>query len=67
MRIPARFRDLTLGAAGGLLVAGMLGLASPGDAVPTADRPAESIETGGFEFTFSGAPYPAPQARRTTR
>ncbi|MCK5484501.1 MAG: SRPBCC domain-containing protein [Gemmatimonadetes bacterium] len=52
MRIPARLRDLVLGATGGVFLAGMLGLGFPGDAVPTADRPAEAIETGGFTFTF---------------
>ncbi len=52
MRIPARLRDLVLGATGGVFLAGMLGLGFPGDAVPAADRPAEAIETGGFTFTF---------------
>ncbi len=52
MRIPARLRDLVLGATGGVFLAGMLGLGFPGDVVPTADRPAEAIETGGFTFTF---------------
>jgi uncharacterized protein YndB with AHSA1/START domain len=53
MRIPARLRDLLLGATGGILLAGMLGLASPADEVSPADRAAESIETGGFAFTFA--------------
>ncbi len=52
MRIPARLRDLVLGATCGVFLAGMLGLGFPGDVVPTADRPAEAIETGGFTFTF---------------
>ena len=62
MRIPARFRDVALGVAGGLLVAGMLGLAPPGDAVPTADRSAEAIETGGFAFTFARTVPGSPRA-----
>lgn len=60
MRIPARLADLSLGATGGLLLAAMLGLAFPGDTVPTADQPIETVETGGFAFTFErtvpGAP-----------
>jgi uncharacterized protein YndB with AHSA1/START domain len=60
MRIPARLRDLVLGATGGILLAAMLGL-SPGHAGATADRPADVLETGGFAFAFErtvpGSPY----------
>ena len=63
MRIPARLRDLVLGASGGILLAGILGLGFPGDAAPTADRPAEAIETGGFAFTFERT---VPGTRRET-
>jgi len=52
MRIPARLRDLVLGATGGIFMTGMLGLGFPGDEAPAADPPAEAIETGGFAFTF---------------
>lgn len=52
MRIPARLRDFVLGATGGLFLAAMLGLAFPSAPAPTADQPAESVETGGFAFTF---------------
>ncbi len=52
MRIPARLRDFALGATGGLFLAAMLGLAFPSATAPTADQPAESVETGGFAFTF---------------
>ena len=51
MRIPARLRDLALGAVAGVLLTGMLGLGSaPGSS--TADSQAEAIQTGGFEFTL---------------
>jgi uncharacterized protein YndB with AHSA1/START domain len=51
MRIPARLRDLALGAAAGVLLTGVLGLAySPDRSGP--DLPADAIETGGFEFTI---------------
>jgi uncharacterized protein YndB with AHSA1/START domain len=60
MRIPARLRDLVLGATGGILLAAMLGL-SPGHAGATADLSAETIETGGFAFVFErtvpGSPH----------
>ena len=60
MRIPARLRDLVLGATGGILLAAMLGLA-PGHARGTADRPADVLETGGFAFAFErtvpGSPH----------
>lgn len=65
MRIPARFRDLALGAAGGLLLAGMLGLAPFGDPAPAADRPpetAESVDTGGFAFTIARTVPGSPRA-----
>jgi len=52
MRIPAHLRDLALGATGGIFLAAVLGLALPGDAASTADQPDESVETGGFAFTF---------------
>jgi len=52
MRIPEHLRDLALGAAGGIFLAAVLGLALPGDAASTADKPAEPVETGGFAFTF---------------
>ncbi len=67
MRIPARLRDLFLGATGGIFLAGMLGLV-PGDAAATADRSAEVIETGGFAFTFErtvpGSPRDIRRAHR---
>ena len=60
MRIPARLRDLAMGATGGIFLAGMLGLV-PGHLAATADRPAEIVETGGFAFTFErtvpGSPH----------
>ena len=60
MRIPARLRDLVLGATGGIFLAGMLGLV-PGHAAATADLSAETIETGGFAFAFErtvpGSPH----------
>jgi uncharacterized protein YndB with AHSA1/START domain len=62
MRIPAQFRDLALGGAGGILLAGMLGLSSPGHAVPAADLPTASLETGGFEFTFARTVPGSPRA-----
>ena len=61
MRIPARLRDLFLGATGGIFLAGMLGLV-PGDAAATADRSAEVIETGGFAFTFERTVPGSPRA-----
>ena len=52
MRISAHLRDLALGAAGGIFLAALLGLALPtADSVP-ADPPAESVQTGGFTFTI---------------
>lgn len=52
MRMPARFRDLALGAAGGLLLAGLLGLSLPGDTASRTDLVADPVETGGFAFSF---------------
>ena len=61
MRIPARLRDLLLGATGGIFLAGLLGLV-PGDLAATADRQAEVIETGGFAFTFERTVPGTPRA-----
>jgi uncharacterized protein YndB with AHSA1/START domain len=61
MRIPARLRDLLLGATGGIFLAGLLGLV-PGNLAATADRQAEIIETGGFAFTFERTVPGSPRA-----
>jgi uncharacterized protein YndB with AHSA1/START domain len=43
---------MALGAMGGIFFSALLGLTLPVDVSALADRPFESIETGGFAFTF---------------
>jgi uncharacterized protein YndB with AHSA1/START domain len=51
MRIRTRLRDLILGAAAGLFIAGLLVVALPGAASPV-DGAVRPLETGAFAFTF---------------
>jgi len=58
MRISTRFRDLALGVTAGALLAVFFGSALPGDAATGGDpaipavQSVETVETGGFAFSF---------------
>lgn len=62
MRISIRFRDLAVGAAGGVFLTALLGLALPGDAPTRNDSAAEAVETGGFTFSFERTVPGTPRA-----
>lgn len=52
MRIPARFRDLALGAGTGVLLVALMGVALPGHSTTARSDLAEPVPTGGFAFSF---------------